>query len=106
MTEVTTRSELPRFVHDLRWIVPLWLVMALGFGVYAAVKDGARSGLELGGGMVVLGVALAPLVWVRWNGRRPRRPGEIGGALKRIGLACGWAAAVLIALFAIASAVD
>jgi hypothetical protein len=29
MAPATTRSELRRFVRDLRWIVPLWLAAAM-----------------------------------------------------------------------------
>jgi hypothetical protein len=101
----TTRSELRRFVRDLRWIVPLWLVAAIGFGVYAAVDDGVSSGLMMGGGCVVLGIALAPIIWIRRDGRYPSRPREIGGSLKRVGLAVAWAIGVGLAFAVLASIV-
>ena len=62
MAPATTRSELRRFVRDLRWIVPLWLAAAIGFGVYAGIDDGVSSGLTIGGGCVVLGIAFASIV--------------------------------------------
>jgi hypothetical protein len=102
----TTRSELRRFVRDLRWLVPLWLVAAIGFGVYAGIDDGVSSGLTIGGGCVVLGIALAPIVWIRWHGRYPSRPSELGGSLKRIGLAVAWAIAVLLTFAVRTSIVD
>ncbi len=106
MAPATTRSELRRFVRDLRMIVPLWLAGAIGFGVYAGIEDGVSSGLTMGGGCVVLGIALAPIVWIRWSGRHPSRPSEIGGSLKRIGLAVAWAIGVLLAFVVLASIVD
>jgi hypothetical protein len=102
----TTRSELRRFVGDLRWIVPLWLLAAIGFGVYVAIDDGVSSGLVMGGGCVVLGIALAPIMWIRWHGRYPSRPREMGGLLKRVGLAVAWAIVVVLAFAVFASVVD
>ena len=106
MATATMRSELRRFVRDLRWLVPLWLAAAIAFGVYAGIDDGVSSGLTIGGAGVVLGIALAPIVWIRWHGRNPSRPSEIGGALKRIGLAVAWAIGVLLAFAALTSIVD
>jgi hypothetical protein len=106
VASTTSRSELRRFVRDLRWIVPLWLVVAIGFGVYAAIDDGVSSGLMMGGGCVVLGIALAPIIWIRKHGRYPSRPSEIGGSLKRIGLAVAWAIGVGLAFAVLVSIVD
>ena len=36
-------------------------------GVYAGVDGGVSSGLTIGGGCVVLGIALAPIVRIRWS---------------------------------------
>ena len=56
--------------------------------------------------MIVLGIALAPVIWLRWSGSRPAEPGEIGTVLKRVGVAMAWAFAVLIVSVTIASALD
>ena len=102
----TERSDRRRFAGDLRWIVPLWLVMAIGFGVFVGVSDDARAGLETAGFMVLLAVALTPLIWLRYSGGHIGHRGDGWAALKRVGLAISWAVGVLVVSVAVLSALD
>jgi hypothetical protein len=93
------RRELPHFRRDLRWIVPLWAVMALAIGVWISTRDGAGRGVLAAIAALGVGVALTPITWLwyRWN-MLDRE--ETAQRLKAFGLALLWCVAVSLLLAA------
>ena len=105
MNRDATTTEFARFRRDVRWIGALWLGMDVVLSIAVAVEGGTAG--EVAGffaGLASLGVALTPLIWLRWLGRRPEGRGDVGPRLKLLGLGLLWMAVVGGASIALLSA--
>ncbi len=82
-----TRYLMGRFIADLRWLLPLWLVGIIGFPLWSVVTGEMPldEALQLAVTYMPLLVPLTPLTWLRWESRA-RTP----KALPAIGLGCAW----------------
>jgi hypothetical protein len=87
MAAVSADRELRRFRRGLRWFAPAVLVVALVLGAVEWVREDAGSGVTVFAMLVLMGVAIAPLWWIRYEAERPRRPEDRGPWFRMLGLA-------------------
>ena len=90
--------SLQAFLRDLRWMVPIALVVGLGFGVWELLRGEPAINFLMG---LAVGpfflVCLGPLFWLRWS-VEPRSWAEAKRTLAATALAAAWAAAWILAL--------
>lgn len=86
--EGATRRLLSRFLHELPWLLGIWVVATLAFVVFGLVSGDMepKQAIIVAVGLLPLAIPLAPLTWMRWEPatRTPR-------ALPGIGFGCLWA---------------
>jgi hypothetical protein len=89
---------LGRFRRDLRSLVVIWIaviVCVVGYGVVTGGSIDNPVGLLLG--MLVLGIAMAPIQWIRYEQPLVRGRHNAGRrTVAVVGLGCLWA---VVALF-------
>jgi hypothetical protein len=89
------RSEFARFRRDVRWMAALWLVTDVVLSIAVAVEGGSAGEVAaFFAALASLGVALTPLIWLRWLGRRPGGRADVGPRLKLLGVGLLWLAVV------------
>jgi len=100
------RSEVwRRFRRDLPGMVAIWVVVAIAVAAWGAIQGELVDlpGLLLA--LVVLGIALTPLIWMRYEIPLVRgRQRTVRRSLGTVGVGCLWAVIVLVVGFSILGA--
>lgn len=87
-----------RFRRDLPDLILIWTVVIAAVVGIEFVSGGAIDPVALFAGTIVVGVAITPLMWMRYE-RPVVRPGErqLRRTLALVGIGCLWAVAALLA---------
>lgn len=92
--------------RDLRWNAPIWLVSSVAFCVWRAVEGDPAGRVAVAFvGMLGLGIALVPVLWLRYRGsRQGRRERAVG--VKLLGLALAWLIAAGAIMYGVVSLLE
>jgi hypothetical protein len=102
----SVRTELAAMCRDLRWIAPIWVGLTVALCVWRALEGDSPARVAAAFVAALgLGVALVPVLWVRYRGS-PRGGGQVRVGAKVLGLALAWFAVTMALTYALASLLE
>lgn len=102
----SVRTELAAMRRDLRWIAPIWVGLTVALCVWRAFEGDSPARVAAAFVAALgLGVAIVPVLWVRYRGS-PRGGGQVRVGAKVMGLALAWLAVTLAVTYALAALLE
>jgi hypothetical protein len=102
----SVRTELAAMRRDLRWIAPIWVGLTVALCIWRALEgDSPARVVAAFVATLGLGVALVPVLWVRYRGS-PRGGRQVRVGAKVMGLALAWFVVTMAVTYALASLLE
>jgi hypothetical protein len=102
----SVRTELAAMRRDLRWIAPIWVGLTVALTVWRALEGDPPARVAAAFVAALgLGVALVPVLWLRYRGS-PRGGDKVRVGVKVMSLALAWLGVTMAVTYVLASLLE